>query len=107
MFYESRYFWKSTYESYRSVSETMSYLVAALKLSVVCASTLDRIVCQMNKTVLKVLNIVLFTCSPEVAVRVEVALKVPIHSRSKTVAPNVELSLLVKKRLLAILLNYV
>lgn len=59
----------------------------------------------MYESILDILDVVLATCSPQIAILIEVALQVPIDSRGKCEQPDVKLSLLVQQRTLAVLLN--
>ena len=59
----------------------------------------------MNHAVRGVLEVVLPATCPQVSVGVPVSLQVAIHSCGHSIASNVELSILVKKRLLNVFLD--
>ena len=59
----------------------------------------------MNHAVRGVLEVVLPATCPKVSVGVPVSLQVSIHSCGHSIASNVELSILVKKRLLNVFLD--
>ena len=59
----------------------------------------------MNHAIRSVLEVVFPATCPKVSVSVPVSLQVAVHSRSHSVASNVELSVLIKERLLNIFLD--
>ena len=82
-----------------------TYLVTGLKAAVVLALLLHGVISQMNHAVRCVLEVVLSATCTKVSVGVPVSLQVAIHCCGHSIASNIELSALIKKRLLNIFLD--
>jgi len=61
----------------------------------------------VNDPVLNILEVVLTTTSPEVAILIKIALKIPINRSGQCVATDVKLALLIQQGALTVLLDYV
>ena len=66
---------------------------------------MDCIVCQVNQSVLHVLNCVLFAGRPQVAILIEVALQISVNRSGDRVESYIEFPILVEQRLLAVFLD--
>lgn len=80
-------------------------LVTRLKLTVVFASFLNRVVGEMNHAVRRIFEIILATTRPQVAILVPVALQVSIIRRRQGEASNIELAIFVQQGLLDVFLD--
>ena len=83
----------------------VTYLVSGFESTVVVALLLHSIIGQVDHAVGGIFEIVLAAARPQVAVSVPVRLQVSVGCRAQGEAANVELSVLVKKRLFDVLLN--
>jgi len=59
----------------------------------------------VNEPVLNILEVVLTTTSPEVAILIKIALKIPINRSGQCVATDVKLALLIQQGALTVLLD--
>ena len=81
-------------------------LVAILKLAIIVGFLLYRIIGQVDKLVRNVVQGVLSTARPYVAILVAVALQIPIDTRQQAKAPKIELSAMHQQRVVYVLLDY-
>ena len=82
-------------------------LVSCFELAIVITLFLDRIVCQVDKSIGDILQVEVFAARSEIPFVVPVTLQIPINAGQKSVAPDVELPALVEQRLFYVLLYYV
>ena len=87
------------------ITVTDTYLVAGFKSAIVVTLLLHSVIGQMYHTIGRVFQVVLATTRPKIAVCVPVRLQVSVLGRAESVAPNVELPILVQERLFYVLLN--
>ena len=85
--------------------EDRAYFVAIFKLTIISASVLHSVIRQMNQPVLYILEVVLATTSPQVALLIEVALKIAVHCSGQCVATNIKFALLIQQWSLTVLLD--
>lgn len=74
----------------------LTYFVSIFEFSIVCTPVLDRIVCQVDQSVLHILECVLFAGRPQVAILVEVALQITVNSGGDRVESNIEFPIFVE-----------
>ena len=98
---------QGTTTTQQSYIEWGLYLVSIFKFSVIGTSGLYCVIGQVNQSILNVFYVVLATGRPQVALSVEIGLKISIHRRGQRKESNVELPELVKHWPFAVLLNYV
>jgi len=79
-------------------------LISVFKFAVVRAPILNRVISQMDQAILHILDIVFAAGRSQIAVLVEVALKVAIHTGRHGEKPDVELSTFVEQGSLTVLL---
>ena len=82
-------------------------LVPIFKFAVVRTPALNGIIRQVDKAILDIFDVVLSTGRPEVAIGVKVPLQVVVNCCGHSVEPDVELTILVQERALAVFLDYV
>ena len=82
-------------------------LVPIFKFAVVRTPDLNCVVRQVDKAILDIFDVVLTTGRPEVAIGVKVPLQVVVDRCGQSVKPDVELTILVQERALAVFLDYV